>query len=1008
MVLLGGALCPRIGAQETLATNFAPLDTSQWVLAGADVHVRDGKLVIASGKGNQYLTTRKRFLYATLEMSVRFGELSRDSTAFYYLGFQSLTPWADSLCWLMVQDTVVAAIVKKGGQKAFRKPVGYVKENRDYTIKLEWRPTGVKAWLDDRPVLSTDDLKIGLPSASTAGDVIPNIPLPLFLGAYSTAPDRTAPKLQINSVRIEYEPVRGERMHVPTEKEKALLSRSMRWDIGDGAEVAMGKGLLRFETPSATCELRLRDGLTWGRLLHKSSDTDLLYKEDNSPVFAVLDGPNLLDSTTFTLESIRPADGKAGPVELEFVNHDEKLVAVLSLSTSHAGAFSVGLSVRNVGDQPRLLQAAFPLLGRICIGDDPEENRYFYPWRTGIEGKADCSLMTEYGGLAWMQVIAAYSPVRGCGVYVYPEDSSGLPKGLVLKKESGSKDDYVRFSEVTLPLESPQRELLELDEGIGLGYYYLRRTLGPGETLTCPATVLHVYEGTWREPLRDYAQWAHTWYRHVPTPQWFKDCYTFIPVHAPGFYSKEKQKYIASENLEGGEHIQQWAYWEDHVEIPREKLEFPLQGMQAGDFEYHNARGGLKAFREEIQRIQQKDTRHSVYIDHRFCWRETKTAKRHCPAWAAMYKPGDYAYYAKPGDRWVMPFYEKTEWAGYVADVCARLVRDTGMDCIYLDELGIAFPDYNPEKSPLREDGSPVSTRLLAECVTKVRDAMVKEKPDAALMFEHAGSDWLSQFVDGSWAQTFYSVGFGFSEKHYDENSLLYFRFCFPEFKLAEWGESEDGPRRCLFNGVGIDWNNCNQAWNKERRRYNIRAGQVFRECGDAFATPKLEPLVPTLAPNVLANAFPIETKAVYTLYNKGANLVGGPVIDVPARDGCHYVELVHDEPVAHADAPNGRHRLTLRLPANDVVCVAQFPQRIEAHRQGDRVQVSVPALRANERLLAFLRLDDSHLHKHQGHEIKLTDGKGTFSVRDTFGRTGKLILKLFHGYHLADESVLL
>ena len=605
-----------------------------------------------------------------------------------------------------------------------------------------------------------------------------------------------------------------------------------------------------------------------------------------------------------------------------------------------------------------------------------------------------------------MQVIAAYSPARGCGVYVYPEDSSGRPKGLVLKKESGSKNDYVRFSEVTLPLESPQRELFELDEGISFGYYYLRRTLRPGGIFTCPATVVRVYEGTWREPLRDYAQWAHTWYRHVPTPQWFKDCYTFIPVHASGFYSKEKQRYIASENLKGGEHIQQWAYWEDHVEIPREKLEFPLQGMQAGDFEYHRARGGLRAFREEIQRIQQKNTRHSVYIDHRFCWRETETAKRHCPAWAAMYKPGQYACYAKPGDQWVMPFYERSEWAGYVADVCGRLVRDTGMDCIYLDELGIAFPDYNPEKSPLREDGAPVSTRLLAECITNVRDAMVKENPGAALMFEHAGSDWLSQFVDGSWAQTFHSIGFGFSEKHYDENSLLYFRFCFPEFKLAEWGESDDGPRRCLFNGVGIDWNNCNQAWNKEGRQYVIRAGQVFRECGDAFATLKPEPLVPTLVPDVLANAFPVEDAAVYTLYNKRDNSIEGAVIDVPARDGCHYVELVHDEPVTHADAPGGRHRLSLRLRAKDVVCVAQLATRINARRQGDKVLVSAPALRVNERLLAFLELDDSHLHEHEGHEIEFTDGKGTFSVRDTFGRTGKLILKLFHGYHLADELV--
>ena len=125
MALVGCASCLRIGAQETLATDFAPMDTSEWVIAASDGQVRDGKLVIASGRGNQYLTTRRRFLYATLETSVRFGKLSQDSTAFYYLGFQSLTPWADSVCWLMVQDTAVFAIIKKSGQEGFRKHVAY-------------------------------------------------------------------------------------------------------------------------------------------------------------------------------------------------------------------------------------------------------------------------------------------------------------------------------------------------------------------------------------------------------------------------------------------------------------------------------------------------------------------------------------------------------------------------------------------------------------------------------------------------------------------------------------------------------------------------------------------------------------------------------------------------------------------------------------------------------------------------------------------------------------------
>ena len=86
----------------------------------------------------------------------------------------------------------------------------------------------------------------------------------------------------------------------------------------------------------------------------------------------------------------------------------------------------------------RTLQVAFPLVGRLKIGDHLAENRYFFPWRTGLEGQADCSLSAEYGNLAWMQVIAAYSPTRGSGVCVYPEDGQGQPKGMVFRKESSA------------------------------------------------------------------------------------------------------------------------------------------------------------------------------------------------------------------------------------------------------------------------------------------------------------------------------------------------------------------------------------------------------------------------------------------------------------------------------------------------------------------------------------------------------------------------------------------
>ena len=1005
LVAAASAQDPR---QEMLHTDFSSLDTSEWVCKGQDAQVRDGKLIIWPQRGQQYLTTRKSFLHATLEMSVRFHVLSRDSTVFYYLGFQSLAPWVRDVCWVQIQDAAVTAVLKKNGQTGFRKHVGYVTQGRDRVFKLEWEPAGMRCSLDGRELLSPDQLRVGLSSASTAGAVVPNRPLPLFLGAYGTAPDKARAKLQVNWVRISYPRLRKRKERASTEKERVILGQRRSWGDRVTGEFVLEGGRLRCENVSALFELNLRGGPSWGRFFHKDTKTEGLHEQNNTPVFAVLEGADLFDSTTFALDAIRSrtAHGKQA-LDLELANRTAGLTAVLSITPAERDALRLGLRVTNAAATARVLQVAFPLVGRLKIGDDLAENRYFFPWRTGLEGQVDCSLAAEYGGLAWMQVIAAYSPARASGVCVYPEDNLGRPKGIVFRKESPAKEGYVRFSEVTLHREAPSRELLDFQEGMGLGYYYLRRTLAPGASFSPPSAIVRLYRGTWREALRDYSRWAHTWYRHVPTPQWLKDCYTFIPLHAPGFYSEKRRKYVAAEDLRGGEHIQQWAYWDDHVEIPPEKREFALQGMQAGDFQYHRARGGLDTFRDEIHRIQRKGTRHSVYIDHRFCWRETQTAKRHCPAWAARYSPGRYGYYSKPGDQWMMSFYEKSEWAGYIAEVCARLIRDTGMDCVYLDELGIAFPDYSPEKSALREDGLPVSTRLLAQCIANVREAMVAENPEAALMCEHAGSDWLSQFFDGSWAQTFYTGAFDFAEKHYDDNSLLYFRFCFPEFKLAEWGESNDGPRRCLFNGVGIDWNNFRQPWNKDEREYLIRTGQVFRECGDAFATLEPEPLVPTLVAGVLANRFPGKEKVAFTLYNKNSNPTTGPVIDVPARGDCHYVELVGDLLVASTPAAGDKHRLAPRLPAQDVICVAQLPRRLRAQWHGRRLTVQVSGVAKGLRLCAFLDRDDSHLHEHRGQDIDLASGRGTLSLPEAVGRERKVILKLFRGHYLVDEVVI-
>ena len=83
---------------------------------------------------------------------------------------------------------------------------------------------------------------------------------------------------------------------------------------------------------------------------------------------------------------------------------------------------------------------------------------------------------------------------------MYPEDSSGAVKGMLFRKESGSKEAYVRHSEVVLPLEAPARSVLDLENGAGCAYYDLRRALPPGGQLESWTALVCVYEGDWRDP----------------------------------------------------------------------------------------------------------------------------------------------------------------------------------------------------------------------------------------------------------------------------------------------------------------------------------------------------------------------------------------------------------------------------------------------------------------------------------------------------------------------------
>jgi len=705
-----------------------------------------------------------------------------------------------------------------------------------------------------------------------------------------------------------------------------------------GASVAAGSDADAFDLPlpGGTLQFATAPGLTWHQMTDNNG-TALLAAEGAKPVFCLDENGARLTSADFQVVR-REKDGGRGEV-LVLENAENGWRARFSAAALENGAALLGLELENLRDEERRPQVTFPILGPATLGGDMADVSYFYPWRTGIVGKVDCRLSHEYGSLAWMQVVSVFSPRTGRGLYLFPRDSSGLFKSIQFRKGSAQRQGFVRHTESVLSHLEP-RFPLDFREGAGVAYSYLPRPVPAKGRLAFPSAEIGFAPGGWKDALKAYGTWARTWFKKVPTPQWFDRSFVFNPAHPYDFWSAKEKRYIQGDKIDPRSDVVQWFKWEQYKENPDPATQLSqLADTQPGDFQYNTDRGGLKAFREEIRKIQSKGTRFTVYIDHRFCWKETETGKTHGEQWAAMYAPGSFGYYTSPEDKWMMPLYGKDRWVNYLAGVCARVIRDTGMDGIYLDELNIAFPDFHSDRAAEYGPEAPVPVPLLAQAVTKIRDAMQKENPEAVLYVEHAGSDYMAQFTDGSWMQTFYDKGFPFAFKHYDEDSLVYFRFVFPEFKLAQWGDSGDGPNRCFFNGIGSPYHWATDFYT------------ILHENADAFTGLQPEPLVATTRDRLLANRFPAGEKVVYTLYNKTGQAVDEDALRVERRDGRHYVDLRAGRNLAGADNDDGR-RVRVQLEPGEVTAIADLPRLIEAERTPDGLKFKVLGDTAGRRLV--------------------------------------------------------
>ena len=226
-------------------------------------------------------------------------------------------------------------------------------------------------------------------------------------------------------------------------------------------------------------------------------------------------------------------------------------------------------------------------------------------------------------------------------------------------------------------------------------------------------------------------------------------------------------------------------------------------------------------------------------------------------------------------------------WQKHLLAVCDRLMADTHPDGLYLDSFNGTQFCVNPRHTHEREP-APGVRRLLEQ----VRAVVKRHNPDGILWIEFPTSDYLMQFVDCTWLETFTSSCSLYTE--FDGFYGLHFlRFYFPELAYAEWNPDVWRPafmRRNLFNGIG----------SSAVTPYD----EVMQAHADAFATLHPQPLMPTEVRGVLANLFPTDRKRVYTIWNRSGRAVSGVILRVPQVAGARYSEAVTRREVrAQADA---------------------------------------------------------------------------------------------------------
>lgn len=644
-------------------------------------------------------------------------------------------------------------------------------------------------------------------------------------------------------------------------------------------------------------------GSTWQARLDTQHGVALVTLQDRrlphelrfvpSPVFTVSVGLEFLRSTDFTLEG-EPrisADGRSVALKLQARREGIALGADLTLLAAD-DELRMELALRNEGDEPLSARMRFPDITGLAVGE-VADTCYFSPERAMVVSDRRAPAGGLYGCEFPLQMMDIYHRAGG-GVAVLNREERHVDRKWEIAKSSRGV-------------------------AVAVEYRYFA-PIAAGGSQEFPMVALQMHEGDWHEPFARYREWARGQFAPLrPRPQWWLDRFNF---HT--FFHHNSQWGIFDPDTK---------QWRLDQELPRRQAwhgppEFahffdwrisPTGGMW-GTYHDYDAVGGLQTFRGEVAKLQARGIKVGLYLEGFLASSMSQVARDH-PEWRMVLPGGKFdTRYSKPDE----PIYAMCPhvpgWQDWLAATVAKLVNDTGVDGIYLDEFGFNSSGYFCYNA---EHGHPVPMPTMgaeAHIMAKVRAAL---PDDVVLYTEEAGTDAWAPTCDGA-----FGYAAGFTDPDRCPGHVPPLRFLYPDFKFFQinpsprnWNGFKDRIYSVLFNGLGL---NTSTYWQEpDVLDHQRRIMAILQAHAQTFGSAHAEPLVPTLVEGIYANRFPGASETIWTVWNSHWGTVRRPMLRVPHVAGATYEDLWRGAPLEPV-VRDGTAELTLELDCRGIACVLQ------------------------------------------------------------------------------------